>query len=71
MASPTPSTSPASSIFAESSVNPRLITQLVAETGARLGGTLYADGLGAANSPAATYEALVRHNLSTITKALK
>ena len=58
-------------IFAESSVNPRLITQLVAETGARLGGTLYADGLGAANSPAATYEALVRHNLSTITKALK
>jgi zinc/manganese transport system substrate-binding protein len=58
-------------IFAESSVNPRLITQLVAETGAGLGGTLYADGLGAANSPATTYEALVRHNLSTIIKALK
>jgi zinc/manganese transport system substrate-binding protein len=58
-------------IFAESSFNPRLITQLVAETEARLGGTLYADGLGAANSPASTYEALVRHNLSKIINALK
>ena len=58
-------------IFAENTVNPRLITQLVAETGVRLGGTLYADGLGTGDSPAATYEALVRHNLSTIIGALK
>ena len=58
-------------VFAENSVNSRLIKQLVAETGVKLGGTLYADGLGTADSPAATYESMMRHNLSTLVNALK
>lgn len=58
-------------VFAENSVNPRLISQLVAETGVKLGGTLYADGLGTAESPAATYESMMRHNLTTLVNALK
>jgi zinc/manganese transport system substrate-binding protein len=58
-------------VFAESSVNASLVTNLVAETGVRLGGTLYADGLGTADSDGATYEAMVRHNVRTIVEALR
>ena len=42
-------------IFAESSASPRLVANLLDETGARLGGTLYADGLGPPGSGAETY----------------
>lgn len=58
-------------VFAESSVNSALVTNLVAETGVRLGGTLYADGLGTADSDAATYDAMMRHNVRTIVEALR
>lgn len=58
-------------IFAESSVNSTLVANLVVETHVRLGGTLYADGLGTADSDAATYEAMYRHNVRTIVEALR
>ena len=58
-------------VFAESSVNSTVVANLVAETGVQLGGTLYADGLGTADSDASTYEAMVRHNVRTIVSALK
>ena len=58
-------------VFAESSVNSTLVANLVAETGVQIGGTLYADGLGTADSDAATYEAMYRHNVRTIVAALK
>jgi zinc/manganese transport system substrate-binding protein len=56
-------------VFVESSVNPSLIETIVEETGCKLGGTLYADGLG----PGAdgTYAAMFRHNLTTIVDALR
>lgn len=57
-------------IFAEHADHPRLIEALVAETGARLGGTLYADGPGAPGSGVDTYEAMYRHNITTIVEAL-
>jgi zinc/manganese transport system substrate-binding protein len=57
-------------IFAESSANPRLVSNLMEETGVRLAGTLYADGLGAAGSDAQTYEGMVRHNVRTIVEGL-
>jgi zinc/manganese transport system substrate-binding protein len=57
-------------IFAESSANPRLVANLVEETGARLGGTLYGDGLGAPGSGAETYEGMVRHNVRAIVDGL-
>jgi zinc/manganese transport system substrate-binding protein len=58
------------SIFAESSVNPRLVANLLEETEATLGGTLYADGLGPPGSGAETYEAMYRHNVRTIVDGL-
>ena len=59
-----------SAVFAESSVDPRLVEDLVRETGVVLGGTLYADGLGPAGSGAETYEAMYRHNVWVIVSAL-
>ncbi len=56
-------------VFAESSVNPRLVANLVRETGVRLGGTLYADGLGFGD--AATYEGMYRHNVRMIVEGLR
>jgi len=56
-------------VFAEDSVNPKVLQQITAETGATLGGQLWVDGLGTGS--AATYEGMVRHNISTIVDALK
>jgi len=58
-------------VFAENDVNPSVIANLVHETGVKLGGTLYADGLGPNGSDAATYEAMYRHNVQTIVEALR
>lgn len=57
-------------VFAESTVDPRLVGDLVREAGVALGGTLYADGLGPRGSGAETYEAAYRHNVSAIVGAL-
>lgn len=57
-------------VFAESSANPRIVRDLLDETGVRLGGTLYADGLGPAGSGAETYEAMVRLDVRAIVGAL-
>ena len=58
-------------IFAESRFNSRVIVNLVRETGVRLGGTLYADGLGIVGSDAATYEMMIKHNARTIVESLR
>ena len=58
-------------VFAEGSASPKLAQTLAAETGARIGGTLHADGLAPAGSGAETYEAMMRYNLGTITAALR
>jgi ABC-type Zn uptake system ZnuABC Zn-binding protein ZnuA/ABC-type Mn2+/Zn2+ transport system permease subunit len=42
-------------VFPESSLSPRLARAIADRTGARVGGTLYADTLGPANTPGATY----------------
>ncbi|MFN7595305.1 MAG: metal ABC transporter solute-binding protein, Zn/Mn family [Cereibacter sp.] len=44
--------------------------QIAAETGAAIGGTLYSDALSAADGPAATYLAMMRHNLGQLMGAL-
>ncbi len=56
-------------VFAEKSVNPRMIEAIVRDTGARLGPPLYADGLGTGD--AATYEGMMRHNVSAIVAGLR
>jgi len=56
-------------IFVESTNNPKVAREIIRETGAKLGGMLYADGLG--DGDASTYEGMMRHNVITIVDALK
>lgn len=56
-------------IFAEAIQNPKILEEITRETGAKLGGSLYADGLG--EGEASTYEGMYRHNVTTIVNALK
>lgn len=56
-------------IFAENIENPKVLEQITAETGAKAGGVIYADGLG--NGDADTYEKMMRHNTTTIVEALR
>ena len=60
----------AAAVFLESIANPRLAEQLARETGARIGGRLYSDALSGPQGPAATYIAMMKHNISEIEKAL-
>jgi len=56
-------------VFAENIENPKVLTEITKETGAKLGGELYADGLG--DEEATTYPDMVRYNLTTIVGGLK
>ena len=58
-------------VFFENTQNPKVISSITRETGAVVGGELYADGLGAADTDAATYETMMRHNVNTVVDALK
>lgn len=58
-------------LFFENAVDPRLLRRIAAETGARIGGTLFSDTLTTAAGPAATYVDMMRHNLREIVEALK
>lgn len=57
-------------VFVENIADPRLIERIRKESGARLGGTLYSDALSPPDGPAATYVAMMRHNLATLLSAL-
>lgn len=56
-------------IFAENIENPKVLEQITAETGAKPGGVIYADGLG--KGDAGSYEGMMRHNVTTIVEALR
>jgi zinc/manganese transport system substrate-binding protein len=58
-------------LFFENAVDPRLVKRIAAETGARIGGTLFSDALTAPPGPAATYVDMMRHNIRAIVDALK
>ena len=58
-------------VFFENTQNPKVIVQITQETGAKVGGELYADGLGAPDGDAATYIDMMHHNVNTIVDALK
>lgn len=57
-------------VFLENISDPRLIQRIAAETGARVGGTLYSDSLTGEKGPAPTYIDMVRHNIKALTSAL-
>jgi zinc/manganese transport system substrate-binding protein len=57
-------------VFLENIADPRLAQSIAAQTGAKVGGTLYSDALSDANGPAATYIEMVRYNVKELTEAL-
>ncbi|HVX78079.1 MAG TPA: metal ABC transporter substrate-binding protein [Bradyrhizobium sp.] len=57
-------------VFFENITDPRLMRQISAETGARIGGTLYSDSLSGEKGEAPTYIDMVRHNIRALTSAL-
>ena len=57
-------------VFLENVTDPRLMQRISAETGARVGGTLYSDGLTGEKGDAPTYIDMVRHNIKALTRAL-
>ena len=56
-------------VFFENIENPKLVAEITKETGAKVGGELYADGLG--DKTASTYPDMVRYNITTIVESLK
>jgi zinc/manganese transport system substrate-binding protein len=63
-------TSKIPAVFLENISDPRLIRRISAETGARVGGTLYSDSLTGEKGDSPTYIAMVRHNIKALTSAL-
>jgi zinc/manganese transport system substrate-binding protein len=57
-------------VFLENISDPRLIERISAETGARIGGTLYSDSLTGEKGDAPTYIDMVRHNIKALASAL-
>ncbi|MBB5049235.1 zinc/manganese transport system substrate-binding protein [Rhodopseudomonas rhenobacensis] len=57
-------------VFLESISDPRLMRRIAAETGAKVGGSLYSDSLTDEKGEAPTYIDMVRYNIKTLTSAL-
>jgi manganese/zinc/iron transport system substrate-binding protein len=62
-------------VFVEHSVSPKAIRTVMESCEKkghpiRIGGTLYSDALGDAESPGATYSSMLRHNVSVVIKGL-
>jgi zinc/manganese transport system substrate-binding protein len=57
-------------VFLENISDPRLMRRISAESGARVGGTLYSDSLTDEKGDAPTYIDMVRHNIKALTRAL-
>jgi manganese/iron transport system substrate-binding protein len=57
-------------VFIETTVNPNVIRRIAAETGARIGGELYSDSLGAEGSGAESYVGMIVHNTRVVVNAL-
>jgi zinc/manganese transport system substrate-binding protein len=57
-------------VFLENVTDDRLLKRIAAESGARVGGTLYSDALTDEKGPAATYIDMMRHNIRQLAAAL-
>lgn len=56
-------------VFPEQIANPKVLAAIAAETGTKLGRPLIADGTGSGES--ATFEGMIRHNVTVIAEALR
>ena len=57
-------------VFIESTINPKILEQLASDNKIKIGGKLYADSIGDADSPANSYVDMLRHNTDVIVEAL-
>jgi zinc/manganese transport system substrate-binding protein len=53
-------------LFVENMTNPGLVDQIARESGGVIGPRLYSDALSSPGGPAATYEAMMRHNVTAL-----
>jgi zinc/manganese transport system substrate-binding protein len=58
-------------VFMENMGNPATLQRLAQEAGVRVRGRLYADALSAPDGPAASYEAMFRHNVALLVPAMR
>jgi zinc/manganese transport system substrate-binding protein len=58
-------------VFLENVTDPRLVQTIAAESGAKIGGTLYSDALSAPDGPAGTYIEMMHNNIRELAAALK
>ena len=57
-------------VFIDNISDRRLLDQIVRETGAQIGGTLYSDALSKTDGPAGTHLGMMLHNIRTLVAAL-
>ncbi len=57
-------------VFIESTINPKMLQQIASDTGVKIGGELFADSVGDADSEAPTYIKMLTHNTDVIVNAL-
>jgi len=53
-------------LFVENMTNPGLVEQIARDSGGVVGGKLYSDALSRPDGPAATYDAMMRHNVAAL-----
>ncbi len=58
-------------VFVENMTNPALLDRMAHEAGVRVRGALYSDALSPPDGPAATYEAMFRHNVDLLVPAMR
>ena len=58
-------------VFVETTVNPKLIRGIARDAGVAVGGSLYSDSMGVADSAGETYIGMMRENVLTVVQALK
>ncbi len=57
-------------VFLENVTDPRLVRSIAAESGAKIGGTLYSDALSSPDGPAGSYIEMMRNNIKQLSAAL-
>lgn len=58
-------------IFVETTINPEMMQQIAEETGVKIGGELYSDAMGAADTAGASYIGMMRENVLLIVEGLR
>ena len=58
-------------LFIENMTNPNLVEEIARDSGAVVGPKLYSDALSKPGGPAATYEAMMRHNVTALVAGMR